>query len=89
MPFQNDASTPYQLDPGAHHAQPITIVVDTGAGGTVEIQFRDHSDAWFTPDDPEYTIDRKTAVSLENVNTPERRIIATGDARFLVTEGQS
>jgi hypothetical protein len=84
MPW-NDSGTPYDLAPGAHYERPSTVVVEPN-GGTVQIQFRNSAGVWTTPDDIAYTIANAGPVRLNRANTPAMRILATGAARFEVTE---
>lgn len=81
----NNSATPYDVSPGEHHLRPTTVVVDPN-GGTVQIQFSNSSGAWVTPDDTAYTIATAGPIRLNRANTPAMRIIATGAARFEVTE---
>ncbi|WP_282063798.1 hypothetical protein [Roseobacter litoralis] len=81
----NDSTTPYELSPGERHIRPNTVVVEPN-GGTVQIQFRNSAGTWVTPDDTAYTIAATGPVRLNRSNTPAIRIIATGAARFEVTQ---
>ena len=80
----NTSTTPFYVAAGAKHKRPMTIVLEPN-GGSVQIQVRDSSGAWFTPDHSDYTLTLAGPTRVERANTPEMQIIATGAATFEVT----
>jgi len=60
----------------------VTCVVKTG---NIQFQVKDEVDQWFTPAETAYTITASNLVRLPRANMPDTRILATGDATFMVT----
>jgi len=83
----NTSAAPYDLSAGEKYFAPITITVEPG-DGSVQIQLKNSAGTFVTPAAAEYTITAAGPIQLERANTPEMRVIATGTAKFEVTDRQ-
>lgn len=66
------------------YATDLNITCVPGAG-SVQFQVRDAENNWFTPSEASYTVNDSNLVRLPRANMPDMRIIATADAKFMVT----
>lgn len=66
------------------HAVDLNIVCDVKSGN-IQFQVRDSEGNWFTPAEASYTVLDSNCVRLPRANMPDVRIIATADAKFMVT----
>ena len=79
-----DSTTPILVPAGNKNAAPMTLAADPGTGN-VQIQVQNSAGVWTTPAQAEYTITEFSVVDLRRQNMPGLKIIATGDAKFLIT----
>lgn len=70
------AAGPYAVD--------LNITCEVNAGN-IQFQVRDSNGDWFTPAEASYTVLDSNLVRLPRANMPDIRIIATADAKFMVT----
>lgn len=74
---------PLQIPEGNQYSTVLVVHVDPGSGGTVELQFKDSDEVWYTPDVFQFT--EKRPQMIEYNNLLPLQVIATGTAKFQVS----